>query len=212
MPTVRILLLNYKRPDNTEKIVKAFKNFYPITVINNNPDKPFPISDVDVINNNVNYKCMERWVRCFNYPEEFKLILDDDILPHKTLIDKMIKLNEPISGIYGKSGVINAKSYLELKDHWCIDSTVDFLVGAVIMVKQNVLNVIRQKIIDVGYPERGDDIMVSYWIKQALNLKKLKTVSGKILNLPEGTVGLNKNPEHFLMRWNVVKKFKNLTW
>ena len=72
MPTVRILLLNYKRPDNTEKIVKAFKNFYPITVINNNPDKPFPISDVDVINNNVNYKCMERWVRCFNYPEEFK--------------------------------------------------------------------------------------------------------------------------------------------
>ena len=212
MPTVRILLLNYKRPDNTEKIVKAFKNFYPITVINNNPDKPFPISDVDVINNNVNYKCMERWVRCFNYPEEFKLILDDDILPHKTLVDKMIKLNEPISGIYGKSGVTNAKSYIELKDHWCIDSTVDFLVGAVIMVKQNVLNVIRQKIIDIGYPERGDDIMVSYWIKQALNLKKLRTVSGKILNLPEGTVGLNKNPEHFLMRWNVVKKFKNLTW
>ena len=212
MPTVRILLLNYKRPDNTEKIVKAFKNFYPITVINNNPDKPFPIPDVDVINNNVNYKCMERWVRCFNYPEEFKLILDDDILPHKTLVDKMIKLNEPISGIYGKSGVTNAKSYLELKDHWCIDSTVDFLVGAVIMVKQNVLNVIRQKIIDIGYPERGDDIMVSYWIKQALNLKKLRTVSGKILNLPEGTVGLNKNPEHFLMRWNVVKKFKNLTW
>ena len=212
MPTVRILLLNYKRPDNTEKIVKALKNFYPITVINNNPDKPFPVSDVDVINNDVNYKCMERWIRCFNYPEEFKLILDDDLLPHKTLIDKMIKLNEPILGIYGKSGVINAKSYLELKDHWCIDSTVDFLVGAVIMVKQNVLNVIRQKIIDVGYPERGDDIMISYWIKQALNLKKLKTVSGKILNLPEGTVGLNKNPEHFLMRWNVVKKFKNLTW
>ena len=212
MPTFRILLLNYKRHDNTEKIVKAFKNFYPITVINNNPDKPFPISDVDVINNNVNYKCMERWVRCFNYPEEFKLILDDDILPHKTLVDKMIKLNEPISGIYGKSGVTNAKSYLELKDHWCIDSTVDFLVGAVIMVKQNVLNIIQKKIIQSGYPERGDDIMVSYWIKQALNLKNLKTVSGKILNLPEGQVGLNKNPEHFLMRWNVVKKFKNLTW
>ena len=212
MPTVRILLLNYKRPDNTEKIVKAFKSFYPITVINNNPDKPFPISDIDVINNDVNYKCMERWLRCFSYPEEFKLILDDDILPHKTLVDKMIKLNEPITGIYGKSGVINAKSYIELKDHWCTNASVDFLVGSVIMVKQNILNIIQQKIIDAGYPERGDDIMISYWIKQALNLKKLKTVSGKILNLPEGTVGLNKNPEHFLMRWNVVKKFKNLTW
>ena len=51
---------------------------------------------------------MDRWVRCFHYPEKFKLILDDDILPHKTLIDKMIKLNEPITGIYGKSGVTKA--------------------------------------------------------------------------------------------------------
>ena len=59
---------------------------------------------------------------------------------------------------------------------------------------------------------RGDDILVSYWIKQVLRLRTLKTVSGKILNLPEGNVGLNKNPEHFLMRWNVVEKFKNLTW
>ena len=212
MPTVRIILLNYKRPNNTLKIVKAFKDFYPITVINNNPDAPFPVSGVDVINNDTNYKCMERWVRCFSYIEDFKLILDDDILPHKTLIDKMLQLNEPIVGIYGKSGVAKAKSYIELKDHWCADASVDFLVGAVIMVKQNILNLIQQKIIKAGYPERGDDIMISYWIKQALDLKKLKTVSGKILNLPEGTVGLNKNPEHFLMRWNVVEKFKNLTW
>lgn len=212
MPTVRIILLNYKRPDNTLKIVKAFKNFYPITVINNNSDTPFSISSVDVINNDKNYKCMERWVRCFSYPEDFKLILDDDILPHKNLIDKMLRLDEPILGIYGKSGVAEAKSYLELKDHWCVDASVDFLVGAVIMVKQNILNIIQKKIIGAGYPERGDDIMISYWIKHALKLNKLKTVSGKILNLPEGTVGLNKNPEHFLMRWNVVEKFKNLTW
>ena len=80
------------------------------------------------------------------------------------------------------------------------------------MVKQNILNLIQQKIIEAGYPERGDDIMISYWIKQVLRLRTLKTVSGKILNLPEGNVGLNKNPEHFLMRWNVVEKFKNLTW
>ena len=111
MPTVRIILLNYKRPNNTLKIVKAFKDFYPITVINNNPDAPFPVSGVDVINNDTNYKCMERWVRCFSYTEDFKLILDDDILPHKTLIDKMLQLNEPIVGIYGKSGVAKAKSY-----------------------------------------------------------------------------------------------------
>ena len=220
---VRLIILNYKRPDNVLKIVKAFEGFYPITIINNNPDEHIQLPGIDVksgknykpidiINNKSNLKCMERWVRCFQYPEKFKLILDDDILPHKKLIDKMLELNAPITGIYGKSGVTNANSYEDLKDHWCLDDYVDFLVGAVILVKQDILNLIQDKILNVGYPERGDDIMISYWIKQALNLNKLKTVSGKILNLPEGDVGLNKNPEHFLMRWNVVEKFKNLTW
>ena len=223
MPTVRVIILNYKRSDNVLQIVKAFEGFYPITIINNNPDNSIQLpgidiksgkdyKTIDIINNKNNLKCMDRWVRCFQYPEKFKLILDDDILPHKALIDKMLKLNEPIVGIYGKSGVDKATSYLELKDHWCIDDYVDFLVGAVILVKQDVLNLIRDNIINAGYPERGDDIMISYWIKQALNINRLKTVSGKILNLPESDVGLNKNPEHFLMRWNVVEKFKNLTW
>ncbi len=223
MPTVRLVILNYKRPDNVLQIVKAFETYYPITIINNNPDDSIRLPGIDVksgkdyktidiINNKANLKCMDRWVKCFQYPEEIKLILDDDILPSKTLVDKMIALNEPIIGIYGKSGVAKADSYLALNDHWCVNADVDFLVGSVIMVKQKVLNLIRDKIINADYPERGDDIMVSYWIKQALNLTSLKTISGKILNLPEGEVGLNKNPEHFLMRWNVVEKFKNLTW
>lgn len=41
---------------------------------------------------------------------------------------------------------------------------------------------------------------------------KLKTVPARVLSLPEGSVGLNKDPNHFSMRWNVVEKFKNLTW
>ena len=223
MPTVRLVILNYKRPDNVLQIVKAFETYYPITIINNNPDDSIKLpgidiksgkdyKTIDIVNNTVNLKCMDRWVKCFQYPEEYKLILDDDILPSKPLVDKMIALNEPIIGIYGKSGVAKADSYLALNDHWCVNADVDFLVGSVIMAKQKVLNLIRDKIINADYPERGDDIMVSYWIKQALNLTSLKTISGKILNLPEGEVGLNKNPEHFLMRWNVVEKFKNLTW
>mgnify|MGYP001177373444 CR=1 FL=1 len=223
MPTVRIIILSYKRPDNVLQIVKAFESHYPITIINNNPNDNVrlpPIDPksgkqyktIDIVNNKLNLRCMDRWVRCFQYDEDFKLILDDDILPSKTLVNKMLNLDQPIVGIYGKSGVSQANSYLELKDYWCVDADVDFLVGSVILVKQNVLNLIKEKIINIGYPERGDDILVSYWIKKALRINTLKTVSGKILNLPEGDVGLNKNPEHFLMRWNVVEKFKNLTW
>ena len=137
MHMVRLIILNYKRPDNVLKIVKAFEGFYPITIINNNPDEHIQLpgidiksgknyKTIDIINNKSNLKCMERWVRCFQYPEKFKLILDDDILPHKKLIDKMLELDAPITGIYGKSGVTNANSYEDLKDHWCLDDHVDF--------------------------------------------------------------------------------------
>ena len=53
MPDVRIIVLNFKRPHNVFKIISAYKNIFPITVINNNPDKPFPYigQPIDVINN-----------------------------------------------------------------------------------------------------------------------------------------------------------------
>tara|TARA_Y100001937_G_scaffold126358_1_gene195448 strand:+ start:2003 stop:2674 length:672 start_codon:yes stop_codon:yes gene_type:complete len=223
MPTVRIIILNYKRPDNVLHIVKAFEGYYPITIINNNPDDSIRLpgidlksgkdyKTIDIINNKSNLKCMDRWYKCYQYPEDFKLVLDDDILPSKTLVDKMISSNEPILGIYGKSNVDKAKNYQELNDHWCENAKVDFLVGSVILIKQSVLNIIKEDLFKFDYPVRGDDIIISYLIKKYMNTSFLKTIAGKVLSLPEGDVGLNKDPEHFSMRWNVVKKFKNLTW
>ena len=155
---------------------------------------------------------MERWHRCFEYDEEYKLIIDDDLLPHPSLVKKMLKLDTNICGIYGKSNVSSATSYQELTDHWCEDSFVDFLVGSVILVKQSSLNLIKADIEKIGYPERGDDIIVSYLLKDKLNVSLLPTVSGKVMNLPDDRVGLNKNPNHFKMRWNILEKFKNNSW
>ena len=75
-----------------------------------------------------------------------------------------------------------------------------------------LINLIEDEINKAGYPERGDDIIVSYLLKRKLGLKHLPTTSGKVLSLPEGNVGLNKDPSHFSRRWKVVEKFKNLTW
>ena len=214
MPDLRIIVLNYKRQENVLKIVKALQPYYPITVVNNNPKKRFPQfgQPVEVINNDENFMCMERWIRCFECKEEYKLILDDDMLPSRSLIERMKSFNEPMVGIYGKSEVESATSYSELEDHWCVDSTVDFLVGSVVLVKQSALNLIQSSIEKIGYPKRGDDIIVSYLLKKQFNLKKLRTVSGKVLMLPEGNVGLNTDPSHFLMRWKVIEKFKNSSW
>ena len=79
------------------------------------------------------------------------------------------------------------------------------------MVRQDKLDIIQSHIEKIGYPKRGDDIIVSYLLKKYTDCW-MKTVSAKVLNLPEGDVGLNKDPNHFSMRWKVVEKFKNLTW
>ena len=123
----------------------------------------------------------------------------------------MQKLDETMDGIYGKTNVAEASGFDELIDHWCVEANVDFLVGAGIMVKQSDLDKIFDKIEKIGYPKRGDDIIVSSLLKKE-TCCILKTFPAKVLNLPEGAVGLNKDPNHFSMRWNVVKKFKNLTW
>ena len=211
---LRVVVLNYKRPGNVNKILLAYKDKFPITVINNNPSEPFPVvgGTVDVINNDTNYKCMERWLRCYEYPEPYKLVLDDDLLPSIDTIKRMYKKNEPMVGVYGKSNVDNATSYSDLTDHWCVDADVDFLVGSVVLIKQSALDSIKDDLVKIGYPERGDDIIVSYLVRNKGNINKLSTVSGKILNLPEGSVGLNKDSTHFVKRWNVLQNFKNIGW
>ena len=76
---LRIIILNYKRPENVKQIVLSLQPIFPkITIINNNPEHKLPYwgGDIDVINNERNYYCMERWVRCFEYEEPYKLIID----------------------------------------------------------------------------------------------------------------------------------------
>ena len=214
MANVRLIVLNYKRPDNVYKIINTYTKLLPISVVNNNPEEPFPYlgNGIDVINNEKNWMCMERWVRCYDYDEPYKFIIDDDLLPHPSLLKKMYSKRSPIVGVYGKSGVATANSYEELKDHWNKDSKVDFLVGAVNLVKQSALDLIQKDIEKIGYPKRGDDIIVSYLLKKYLNLKYLDTVGGKVLNLPEDDVGLNTDIEHYNMRWQVVEQFKKISY
>ena len=99
---------------------------------------------------------------------------------------------------------LNATNYLELEDVWK-SGEVDFIVGCCILVKQSLLNEIESSLHKIGYPERGDDIIVSYLVKRKMEAP-LKLVSGKFIFLPEGDVGLNKHKDHFSMRWNVVQK------
>ena len=74
---IRIIILCYKRWGNVNAIVKALHKYFPITVINNLEGHTYTNPDAEVINNDANRFCMERWLKCYSYPEPFKLILDD---------------------------------------------------------------------------------------------------------------------------------------
>ena len=103
-----------------------------------------------------------------------------------------------------------SERYDQLEDVWS-DGDVDFLVGSIILVKQSILNEIQTDLEKMGYPERGDDIIVSYLIKRRFQTS-LKLTPGRFMFLPEGDVGLNNNKEHFSKRWNVIQKFQNIGW
>jgi hypothetical protein len=73
-------------------------------------------------------------------------------------------------------------------------------------VKQSCLNAVKSNILNASKMIRGDDILISYLIKKQFNHEHLNTISGKVLNLDEGKVGLNKHPDHFSMRWEVLQE------
>jgi hypothetical protein len=77
------------------------------------------------------------------------------------------------------------------------------------LVKQEALNVIKKDLLKFREIKRGDDIIVSYLIKKYYNLNSLETVGGKVLPLPEGEVGLNRDPEHYKLRWEVIEQCLN---
>lgn len=213
MHDIRVIVLNYARPGNVQKIIDTYKGIFPISVINNNPNAPFPYlgHPIDVINNEENWHCMERWIRCFDYDEPYKFILDDDMIVDPKSILRMRKKRQYMVGVYGKSGVSNSNNYHELTDHWCEKAKVDFLVGSGILVRQDGLDFIKSHIEKAGYPKRGDDIIISYLLKKYCKCT-LSSTEAKVINLPEGALSLNKHPDHFNMRWKVVEKFKNIGW
>jgi hypothetical protein len=67
-------------------------------------------------------------------------------------------------------------------------------------------------LLEYGLPKRGDDIIVSYLIKHRFRLEYLPTIDGSYFALPEYEVGLNRQSDHFKLRWQVIENFKKLGW
>ena len=208
---IRVIVLCYRRWGNVDAIVKALYKYFPITVINNLPNHEYVNENAEVLNNEQNRYCMTRWIKSAIYPEPFKLVLDDDILLSVKSIKKLYEQKRNMIGIMGYTGVNKSKNYFELNRVFNENKKVDFLVGSAIMIKQSCLDAIMPDLVNSNYPKRGDDIIVSYLIKNKFKSTLYATECDHLM-LPEYDVGLNLQKGHFDLRWQVVEKFKKLGW
>jgi len=209
-----LIILSYKRPDNIAKLIAKFKDKLPMLIINNNPDVSLnPIPGVAVINNKENRWCIERWRVAKELSCCYAIILDDDIDPSFHCIirlrQEIEKTPDRLVSIYGRSKISLANDYESLKSHWCVDSEVDIAVGACVAVSIPHLKKIWDNYLDPwGIQDRGDDIQVSLSMTDYYK-KKHRTIKTEVNLLEEGSVGLNKHPDHFRKRWEVIHKFRS---
>lgn len=209
-----LIILNYKRPANIAKLINKFKGKLPILIINNNPDiKLSPIPGVGVINNSENRWCIERWRVAKDLSCRYAILLDDDIDPSFHCIirlrQEIEKTPDRLVSIYGRSEISLANDYESLKSHWCVDSEVDIAVGACVAVSIPHLKKIWDNYLDPwGIQDRGDDIQVSLSMTDYYK-KKHRTIKTEVNLLEEGSVGLNKHPDHFRKRWEVIHNFRS---
>ncbi len=209
-----LIILSYKRPRNIALLVTKFRHKIPILVINNNPEVTLKPSDgVAVINNKENHWCIERWKIAKDLNFKYAILLDDDIDPSydclATLRREIEKTPDRLVSIYGRSGIALSNDYENLESHWCIDSEVEIAVGACIAVSIPHLKLIWKDYLDPwGIRDRGDDIQVSLAMTDYYK-KKHRTVKTEVTLLEEGDVGLNKHPDHFRKRWQVIQNFSS---
>jgi len=209
-----LIILNYKRLSNVNKLVEKFNKKLPILVINNNSDvKLSNFSGAKVINNNENRWCIERWRVAKDLNFKYAILLDDDIDPSFhciiTLRTQIEKTPDRLISIYGRSGINKVSRYEDLSSEWCIDTESDIAVGACISVSIPHLKTIWKDYIEPwGTKDRGDDIQVSLSMSDYYKTRP-KIIKTEVSLLEEGNVGLNKHPDHFSKRWDTIRNFRS---
>jgi hypothetical protein len=210
---IRLIILNYKRPDNVFYLINKFKDKMPILIVNNNPDFYFPKTEgAEILNNHRNMYCIERWYYATYSNYKYSIILDDDIDPSFDCIIKMYQEleNNPnrLYTIYGLDKIEKANKYENLETYWCVNKEVQIAVGACIGVSTNLL---YSTCLNLNYKldqKRGDDILVS--LTTTSHTGQLhKVIETQVKLLPEGDCGLNRDPNHYEQRWHVIQNFNS---
>lgn len=212
---ITIILTNWKRKNNLEKIIKETKkqSLLPKIVLVDNSSKDnenkfiYEGNDIEIIKRNNELVCWERWLASFNFESDYKCIMDDDLIftRNQVLEDcfHFMEANKNVDCI-GLEGVklMKGKSYFECEhQHAKINHTIP-----VSIIKGRFMFIRSKSLIglDMEPDLTCDDIKVSSHLK----LKYLPSILWESFSdLPQGAESLSGKKFQSIQRDYATKRY-----
>jgi hypothetical protein len=208
MKNLTICLLNWKRPNNINKILDSLYGNVYIFLWDNSGCFPKD-SRIDwQIASSINKKCPPRWWMLQQAETDFVCCMDDDLLLKDiNILDKLIEFldnnkNCPAIGGYGK--IFN--EYLPYKNWGWIcnkdtDTNVDLLLGRMILTRKQNLN-------NILIDESEDDIQLCGLLAKKQRYKFIvpSLLKDQVIELPDD-FALWRQTGHFERREQTIDKY-----
>ena len=214
---ISVLILSYNRPHNLEKslpILSKYKIIDEIVVAHGSPNyyKDFKYDKVknikDYKNNDI-YGCARRWFLVDKLKNEIVLILDDDLLPDETLVNKLYDklINHNRNTHYGSiKRLCNGEGYIS-KD---IDNYNIILTG-MMLTKKKIIKTYMEKQFKyyeewiIKHKGNCEDLAFNLFINKYFKEKPV-FVEGNYENLDPSN-GYQSISDHYKIRNEFCKKF-----
>ena len=209
---ITILLLNWQRRRNLNKIIKVLLNqtIKPKIFLWNNNPRAIKDSRIDwIVNSSKNMYCFPRWLMASMAKTKYIMTLDDDLIP---ITDKFIEIALEIAkqypkgivGLFGKQTPDKPPYYNNVGDG---SNKADIIKGRCMIMRTELLKKVPLSSSNVT---REDDIYISYMTADRIKTPHFISTELReyIKELPQGKVGLDTDKKHMEDREKFLKKLK----
>lgn len=223
-----LIMLNYKRPDNSIKIINAVKTFKyidEIIISNGNLDTAINNTSLDTGNslndekvviyddfNRLNsvYSLDLRFISALRAKNENIIVIDDDVYITEDELYKIVtEYNKNTRRIVGKWARNIHKGVYEYKD---VNSNCDIVLTKLLICKRNLLSLffickpLIEHIYKNGIPYgNGEDIFFSFIVSIYYNSKNYAMNHIITKDLPQEGVAVSRNQSHLNYRKSLSK-------
>jgi GT2 family glycosyltransferase len=206
---VTAILLNYRRPDNTVSLVKALRGqtVRPETLLVNNSSTVRRFNADLAVYIPWNAGCLVRHLFALYVDSEWIMVIDDDLIPHdaRFVEDALTVATQRPNAITGAFGRRLGKRPLYYHGQPDVVGDTALVKGRFMLYRRDLLARVNfGRLIEMGDPEylrRCDDLFLSLEIGRGQPVHWADAgLQARLVELPAGEVGLEKDGQHFEIR------------